>query len=54
MNTQEIGNLSAISDLYEIFIFDLWGTIYNGKELFPGIKLLLENLKARQKTIIFL
>ena len=54
MNTREISSLSIISNLYEIFIFDLWGTIYNGKALFPGIKLLLENLKARQKTIIFL
>ncbi|MBT5911684.1 MAG: TIGR01459 family HAD-type hydrolase [Rhodospirillaceae bacterium] len=54
MNTREISSLSIISNLYEIFIFDLWGTIYNGKALFPGIRLLLENLKARQKTIIFL
>ena len=54
MIAKEISGLSTISESYEIFILDLWGTIYDGQALFPEIKTLLEQLKERDKTIIFL
>ena len=54
MITKEISGLRAISENYEIFILDLWGTIYDGQALFPGIKALLEQLKKRDKKVIFL
>ena len=54
MIVKEISGLSTISESYEIFILDLWGTIYDGQALFPEIKTLLEQLKERDKTIIFL
>ena len=54
MITKEITGLRAISESYEIFILDLWGTIYDGQALFPGIKALLEQLKKRDKKVIFL
>ena len=54
MITKEIKGLRAISESYEIFILDLWGTIYDGQALFPGIKALLKQLKKREKKVIFL
>ena len=54
MIAKEISGLSTISESYEIFILDLWGTIYDGQALFPEIKTLLGQLKERDKTIIFL
>lgn len=54
MITKEISGLRAISENYEIFILDLWGTIYDGRALFPGIKALLEQLRKRDKKVIFL
>jgi HAD superfamily hydrolase (TIGR01459 family) len=54
MTTKEISGLRTISENYEIFILDLWGTIYDGRALFPGIKALLEQLRKRDKKVIFL
>ena len=54
MTTKEISGLRTISENYEIFILDLWGTIYDGRALFPGIKALLEQLRKRHKKVIFL
>lgn len=54
MITKEISGLRTISENYEIFILDLWGTIYDGRALFPGIKALLEQLRKRDKKVIFL
>ena len=50
MTTKEISGLRTISENYEIFILDLWGTIYDGRALFPGIKALLEQLRKRDKN----
>ena len=54
MTTKEISGLRTISENYEIFILDLWGTIYDGRAQFPGIKALLEQLRKRDKKVIFL
>jgi HAD superfamily hydrolase (TIGR01459 family) len=54
MNTNEIRGVSSIVTLFNVFIFDIWGTIYDGHELFPETAIVLEKLKNHGKQIIFL
>ena len=44
--------LSDISDSYNGFLIDQWGTLHNGNEPFPDIIEALENLKSRGKQLI--
>jgi HAD superfamily hydrolase (TIGR01450 family) len=41
------------SRLYDVYIFDLDGTIYLGDELLPGARRLINELRARGKTVRF-
>ena len=54
MAIQELQSIEEISDLFEVFIFDIWGTIYDGQALFPGVKNVLRSLRQKGKCIIFL
>ena len=54
MAIQELQSIEEISDLFEVFIFDIWGTIYDGQTLFPGVKNVLRSLRQKNKCIIFL
>ena len=38
MAIQELQSIEEISDLFEVFIFDIWGTIYDGQTLFQVSK----------------
>ncbi|MFZ0088179.1 MAG: HAD-IIA family hydrolase [Solirubrobacteraceae bacterium] len=40
--------------LYEVYVFDLDGTIYLGDDLLPGARRLVRELRARDKTVRFL
>lgn len=46
--------LSQAEKLYDAYIFDLDGTLYLGKELLPGAKRLLEELRRRGIPVRFL
>jgi len=46
--------LSDISDSYNGFLIDQWGTLHNGREPFAGVVEALKNLKSRGKQIILL
>lgn len=39
---------------YDVFIFDLWGVVHNGKDLFPWTLKTLDFLKKEQKYIALL
>ncbi|MGB4101908.1 MAG: TIGR01459 family HAD-type hydrolase [Alphaproteobacteria bacterium] len=43
--------LEALLDLYDVFIFDLWGVLYDGKQCFPGITPMLRKIKMAGKKI---
>ena len=36
MSIIELKSIDEISENFEIFIFDIWGTIYDGEFLFPN------------------
>lgn len=40
-------------DRFKTFIFDLDGTIWNWKTLFPGVRKTIENLKSKGKQVLF-
>jgi len=46
--------VTAATRLYDVYCFDLDGTIYLGDELLPGAKRLVDELRARGKTLRFL
>ena len=54
MAIKELQTIDEISDFFEVFIFDIWGTIYDGQALFEGVKNVLQRLRQKGKCIIFL
>ena len=54
MAIKELQSIDEISDFFEVFIFDIWGTIYDGQLLFEGVKNVLQSLRQKGKCIIFL
>ena len=54
MAIQELKSIEEIADFFDVFIFDIWGTIYDGQALFTGVKNVLQSLRQKGKCIIFL
>lgn len=48
-----LSNLASLVDQYDYFLIDLWGTVHDGKRLFPGIQEQLQHLKQHKKQVIF-
>jgi HAD superfamily hydrolase (TIGR01459 family) len=51
---QALADFTPLLETYDYFLIDLWGTVHDGKRLFPGVKERLQHLKDLQKTVIFL
>lgn len=49
-----ITGLASIADRYDGFVFDVWGTVYNGEQVFPGVLDALGRLRALGKPVLFL
>ncbi len=43
-----------IHTLYDTYIFDIWGVVHNGVQLYPGVLECLEHLYRAEKKIAFL
>jgi 4-nitrophenyl phosphatase len=48
------GAITVPERMYEVYVFDLDGTIYLGDDLLPGAKRLIEELRARGRPVRFL
>jgi 4-nitrophenyl phosphatase len=48
------GAITVPERMYEVYVLDLDGTIYLGDDLLPGAKRLIEELRARGRTVRFL
>jgi len=49
-----LDGLNAIVDNYDGFIFDVWGTVYDGGKVFPDVVKVFEALRRRGKRVVFL
>lgn len=49
-----LAGLSEIAARYDGFIFDVWGTVYDGGRVFPDVVTVFEELRARGKRVVFL
>lgn len=49
-----IENLRSLSDNYQGYILDLWGTVHNGIAPYEGVIETLQRLKSQGKHIVFL
>jgi HAD superfamily hydrolase (TIGR01459 family) len=49
-----ITGLASVADRYEGFVFDVWGTVYNGEQVFPGVLDVLRRLHTLGKPVLFL
>lgn len=54
MLPQKINSFKTLSDQYDLFVFDLWGVVYNGVELYHQTVKFIEHLRSLNKHIIFL
>jgi 4-nitrophenyl phosphatase len=48
------GSIAVPDRVYDVYVFDLDGTVYLGDELLPGAKRLIEQLRARERAVRFL
>lgn len=53
-NVKICEGLSDISDSYNGFLIDQWGTLHNGKKPYDGAVEALQNLKSRGKQVILI
>ncbi len=47
-------NLKELSESYEYFIFDIWGVIHDGTQIYPNVIETLDFLRSQNKKICFL
>jgi HAD superfamily hydrolase (TIGR01459 family) len=50
----KINSIIDVIDNYDLIILDIFGVIHNGSELYQNVRTTLDELKKRNKTIIFL
>ncbi len=51
---QQITGLAALADQYDGYIIDLWGTVHDGVQPYPGAVECLQALRASGKKIVML
>ncbi|MCX2561332.1 TIGR01459 family HAD-type hydrolase [Acetobacter farinalis] len=51
---QTLSGLSAVADQYDGYIIDLWGTVHDGVQPYPGAVACLEALRAAGKRVVML
>ncbi|MBU6468146.1 MAG: TIGR01459 family HAD-type hydrolase [Betaproteobacteria bacterium] len=51
---QAIDSILELTDRYDVFLFDQWGVLHNGLQLYPKVNSLLSTLSTLGKTIIVL
>lgn len=44
----------SLTEKYDLFLLDLWGVVHDGSHLYPGVKEVLEKLRAAGKKVIFI
>lgn len=49
-----IGTITVPERVYDVYVFDLDGTVYLGDELLPGAKRLIEELHERDRKVRFI
>ena len=47
-------NIRELADLYEYFIFDVWGVVHDGSATYPGVVEAVKFLRNKNKKICFL
>jgi ribonucleotide monophosphatase NagD (HAD superfamily) len=52
MKKNKLTELELITESFDVFIFDIWGVIHNGKKVYSGIIDKFKLLKKNNKTII--
>jgi len=51
---EALAGLDSIADQYDGFIFDVWGTVYDGGRIFPDVAQVFEGLRRLSKRVVFL
>jgi HAD superfamily hydrolase (TIGR01459 family) len=52
--TRRLEGLGPVVDRYDVFLFDMWGCLHDGRKAFAGVGDLLARLRALGKTTIAL
>ncbi len=51
---QILSGLNTIMGSFDLYLFDVWGTIYDGRAAFPGVVNLLNGLRRQGKRVVLL
>jgi HAD superfamily hydrolase (TIGR01459 family) len=51
---KHISGLSALDEKYSAFIIDVWGVLHDGEYLYPGVLSCLQQLRAREYTVLIM
>ena len=54
MSIHSLKGFKEIAPKYHVYVFDIWGVIHNGVEIFPGVLETLTMLKQQEKQVCFL
>jgi HAD superfamily hydrolase (TIGR01459 family) len=54
MSRSYLSGIRSLTQQYDIFIIDLWGTVHNGYEAYPGALEALRQLAKAGKQVVFL
>lgn len=49
-----LSKFSALQNEFDLFIFDIFGVLWDGSALFPGILELMKNLREAGKTVVIM
>lgn len=49
-----LSKFSALQDEFDLFIFDIFGVLWDGSSLFPGILELMKDLREAGKTVVIM
>jgi len=52
--TQVVTSLSELFDRYDVFLIDAWGVLHDGRQLYPGVRETLLQLRQADKAVLVL
>ncbi|MDR0774229.1 MAG: TIGR01459 family HAD-type hydrolase, partial [Rickettsia sp.] len=53
MTKLDFRHISSVIDDYDVFLFDLWGVVVEGNQIYPGVVDNINKILKQQKKVFF-